>query len=332
MSFTEKLLDWSVVGSYGSLGHRWRKQRFRDPELDVDLSGRTIAVTGASAGLGETLVGMFVERGAHVLAVCRDRARGEAALARIAARPERSSARPPATPGQAELVLADLSRLRDVDALAEALQKRPKIDAFVHNAAVLPSRASQTEDGHPASFVTNLLAPYLLTRALAPTLARTSGAGSAQRPARDPGRFVFVVSGGMYTVQLDLEEALERRVPFVGARVYAQHKRALVLVCERFARELGPHVSCNAVHPGWADTPGVQSSLPMFRALTRPLLRTPEEGAEGVAWLAISNEVGETSGKVFFDRQERAKDVVPWTATSPERKRELFALLDRFAP
>jgi NAD(P)-dependent dehydrogenase (short-subunit alcohol dehydrogenase family) len=329
VSFTEKLLDWSVVGSYGSLGHRWRKQRFRDPDLDVDLSGRTIAVTGASAGLGETLVGMFVERGAHVLAVCRDRARGEAALARVAARPERSSPRHSTAPGRAELVLADLSRLRDVHALAGALQKRPPIDAFVHNAAVLPSRASQTEDGHPASFVTNLLAPYLLTRALAPTLAL--GARGEPHPGPDSGRFVFVVSGGMYTVKLDLEEALERRVPFVGARVYAQHKRALVLVCERFARELGPHVSCNAVHPGWADTPGVQTSLPTFRALTRPLLRTPEEGAEGVAWLTISDEVASATGKLFFDREERAKDVVPWTATSDERAAELFALLERFS-
>jgi dehydrogenase/reductase SDR family member 12 len=135
----------------------------------------------------------------------------------------------------------------------------------------------------------------------------------------------------MYTVRLDLDEALERREPFDGARVYAQHKRALVLVCERFARELAPHVACNAVHPGWADTPGVQTSLPTFRALTRPLLRTPEEGADGVAWLAISDEVAAVSGKLFFDRRERAKDAFPWTVTSPQRTIELFALLDGFA-
>lgn len=328
MSLTDKLLDWSVVGSYGSLGHRWRKKRFEDPELAIDLSGRTIVVTGASAGLGEVLVGMFVERGAHVLAVCRDRARGEAALARVAARPPRSTGARAGTPGQTELVLADLSRLRDVNELAETLSKRPTLDAFVHNAAVLPSRPSRTDEGHPASFVTNLLAPYLLTRALAPTLARAAEGGA--RGPDGPGRFVFVVSGGMYTVRLDLEEALERRTPFDGPRVYAQHKRGLVLVCERFARELAPSVTCNAVHPGWADTPGVQSSLPTFRALTRPLLRTPEEGAEGVAWLTISDEVAPASGKLFFDREERPKDVVPWTATSPKRAAELFALLERF--
>jgi hypothetical protein len=60
------------------------------------------------------------------------------------------------------------------------------------------------------------------------------------------------------------------------------------------------------------------------------LLRTPEEGAEGVAWLTISDEVAPASGKLFFDREERPKDVVPWTATSPKRAAELFALLERF--
>ena len=39
------------------------------------------------------------------------------------------------------------------------------------------------------------------------------------------------------------------------------------------AEHWGPATTVATMHPGWADTPGVADSLPLFRTLTGPLLR-----------------------------------------------------------
>jgi hypothetical protein len=79
------------------------------------------------------------------------------------------------------------------------------------------------------------------------------------------------------------------------------------------------------MHPGWADTPGVERSLPTFRRLTGPLLRTPEEGADTLAWLAADDgEPLRTRGLFWLDRRPRALHRLPRTRrsdTPAERER-----------
>ena len=48
-------------------------------------------------------------------------------------------------------------------------------------------------------------------------------------------------------------------------------------------------VLVTSMHPGWADTPGVRRSLPRFFKLTQGVLRTPDEGADTIVWLAASD-------------------------------------------
>ena len=87
------------------------------------------------------------------------------------------------------------------------------------------------------------------------------------------------------------------------------------------------NIVVNAMHPGWADTPGVESSLPIFHRLTRPLLRTPEQGADTIVWLASASEAGKASGKLFLDRQPRSSHLLASTReTAAEREALLEAL------
>ena len=46
------------------------------------------------------------------------------------------------------------------------------------------------------------------------------------------------------------------------------------------------------MHPGWADTPGLKSSLPRFYGATKRLLRTPQEGADTIVWLGTAARAG----------------------------------------
>jgi dehydrogenase/reductase SDR family member 12 len=61
----------------------------------------------------------------------------------------------------------------------------------------------------------------------------------------------------------------------------------------------------NAMHPGWADTPGLRSGLPGFSRALAPLLRTAQQGADTIAWLAAAPEVAGRSGLFFLDRRAR---------------------------
>jgi NAD(P)-dependent dehydrogenase (short-subunit alcohol dehydrogenase family) len=78
---------------------------------------------------------------------------------------------------------------------------------------------------------------------------------------------------------------------------YARAKRALVTLPEMWAEGLAPYgVVVNAMYPGWVDTPGVATSMRAFHALTKPLLRDVDEGADTISWLAAAAEASEVSG------------------------------------
>jgi GTPase Era involved in 16S rRNA processing len=79
------------------------------------------------------------------------------------------------------------------------------------------------------------------------------------------------------------------------------------------------------MHPGWADTPGVETALPRFHALMRPLLRTPAQGADTIVWLASAPEALESNGAFWLDRRRRMTTPLPWTRTRPDDANRLAA-------
>jgi NAD(P)-dependent dehydrogenase (short-subunit alcohol dehydrogenase family) len=91
----------------------------------------------------------------------------------------------------------------------------------------------------------------------------------------------------------------------------------------------GSSVVVNAMHPGWADTPSVETSLPRFHRVTRSILRTPAEGADTVVWLAASPRARQLTGRFFFDREERRTHLLPFTRESEEDRRALWELCER---
>jgi len=143
----------------------------------------------------------------------------------------------------------------------------------------------------------------------------------------DDARVIWVSSGGMYTRALNLEDPDWRDRPYDGVVAYAETKRAQVVLSELWAEELrGAGVAVNAMHPGWADTPAVESSLPLFHRVTKHILRTPAEGADTVVWLAACpRRLG--SGRFFFDREERSTHYLPWTHETEAQRRQALQVL-----
>jgi NAD(P)-dependent dehydrogenase (short-subunit alcohol dehydrogenase family) len=212
--------------------------------------------------------------------------------------------------------LADLDSIRDA---AARLGDAP-IDVLVHNAGVLPDERIETREGFELTLATHVIGPFLLTRLLRRRLE-----------ASDDGRVVWVSSGGMYTRRLELDDPSWRRRVYDGVRAYAETKRAQVVLARMWADELREAgVAVYAMHPGWADTPAVRSSLPRFHRLTRPILRTPAEGADTVVWLAASARGGRHSGDFFFDRKPRSAHLLPWTREADADRRALWSACEQW--
>jgi len=136
----------------------------------------------------------------------------------------------------------------------------------------------------------------------------------------------------MYLSGIDLDELQNPQGRYDGARAYARAKRGLMILTELWAEELRDSgVVVNAMHPGWADTPGVQDSLPGFHKLTRLLLRTPEQGADTIVWLAAATEAGNVSGKLWLDREPHLAAILPGTEGDRAQRQELIEELGRLA-
>lgn len=299
----DAILDKSVVG-YTTLGYRLRPH----PEITADLGGRVAVVTGASSGLGRETAMQLSKLGALVILVGRNRRKTEDVADAI---------RKQTRSDEVRVETADLSSMREVRALAARLQA--PIHILVNNAGILPRKRAETDEGMETTFATNLLGHFLLTNLLIDKFEA-------------PARIINVSSGGMYTQRLRVDDLQMMRGRFDGVVQYARTKRAQVILTEMWAQSLRDRgIVVHAMHPGWAETPGVEKSLPRFYKLTQPLLRTPAQGADTIVWLCASEDAGRSTGLFWHDRKPRPMHRSKSTKETPAEREALWAELQRLA-
>jgi len=296
-----------VVPSFTRLGFGLRRRLYTWPDAECStMAGRTVVLTGPTSGLGREAAGAFARMGARPVLVGRDAGRLERISAELAAE----------TPGiDVVVVVADMSSLVSVRTAADRiLEAAPQIDVLVDNAGAMFPTREVTSEGFERTFATMVLGPFVLVSRLLPGLLASP----------DP-RIVAVTSGGMYTQALPLDDLGYERGEYNGARAYARAKRAQVALVREWARRLrGTAVVANAMHPGWANTPGLEASLPGFARLVGPGLRSAAKGVDTMLWLAASPEARETTGRLFLDRRARPFDRLPSTRLTQEDRRALW--------
>lgn len=260
----------------------------------------TIVITGSTGGIGlHTAIGV-AKTGARVVVTGRNRARGEAAVARIRAEADNP---------HIDLAIADLSTLAGVHALADDLTARlDRIDVLINNAGLLAPERTVNDDGFERNFAVNVVAPYALTQALAPLL-------EAAKPAR-----VINVTGGLPFDALDPDN-LQAESDFIALPSYSRSKRAMEAASLAQAKALEPRgIYLNIVYPGSASTAMTgtmtPSALPWYARPLWPLFvlmkrdddgKSAAKAARSSVFAATSDALDAVSGRYYDTHSKPAK-------------------------
>ena len=292
-TFLSNALDAAVVPGFSKIGYAIRKRMGNwQPISGFDLRGKTVVITGPTSGLGKEVARQLAPTGANLVLV----ARNEEKCARVI-----DEITPLCTGNTPVFVRAEMGDLESVRSACAAIhQQFTHIDVLIHNAGALLNTRQVSPQGIEQTIASHVVGPFLMTTLLLPLM--------------HGGRVVTVSSGGMYSSGLPAfnnGETLEMPVhKYGGSKQYAIAKRAQVTLTEMWAtRE--PQTEFVSMHPGWADTPGVQESIPGFRRVTAPILRSASEGADTIAWLAAVNPLPKASGTFWSDREVRPTHKTP---------------------
>ncbi|KAL3847418.1 hypothetical protein ACJMK2_018329 [Sinanodonta woodiana] len=319
MSFYRNVV-WFMKGlkEYTRTGYAKASEKFDPSDLDDDLFDKTYMVTGASSGLGMFTTKTLVRMGGVVHMVCRDIKKGEEARKDIV-----DEIGNECLIDNLILHSLDLSKPADIVKFVKSFESsEKKLDVLINNAGVMVNTREVTEDNLEKNFATNTLGTHLLTTLLIPVLRK------AKRP-----RVVTVSSGGMLVQKLNIDDLqFEKMAKFDGTMAYAQNKRQQVVMTEQYAKRY-PDVHFSCMHPGWADTPAVRISMPDFYEKMKNKLRTTEEGADTIIWLAASAAAyQQPSGLFFQDRVPVPKHLpLAWTKSSQEEEEAFMIKLDEIA-
>ncbi|KAL4609087.1 dehydrogenase/reductase SDR family member 12 [Arapaima gigas] len=305
---------WFVKGlqEYTRAGYEAAAKHFVAGDLDVDLSGRSFVITGANSGIGKATACEVAKRGGTVHMVCRNKERAEAAKRDIVEQTKNENV---------HIHLLDMSSPRQVWEFAENFKKNNSLHVLVNNAGCMVNQRELQEDGLEKNFATNTLGTFILTTALIPALKKS----------HDP-RVVTVSSGGMLVQKLNISDLQFETGTFDGTMVYAQNKRQQVILTELWAEE-HKDIHFSVMHPGWADTPAVRSSMPDFHARMKNKLRTEAQGADTVVWLAVSEAAVKLPSGLFFQDRKPVSTHLPlaFTRASKAEEQQLKATLEELA-
>ncbi|OQR95035.1 dehydrogenase/reductase SDR family member 12-like [Thraustotheca clavata] len=299
-------LQWYFTGlfNYGSWGYRKSSKKWAQTPLD-DLSSNHYIVTGANSGIGFAIATKLAQLGANVHLVCRNPSRAQTAREEILSLTHTDA-------NKVIVHIADLSKQNDVKALAAELSSAvPVVHGLINNAGFLTHQATFTEDDVESTMAIAINGTYLLTALLLPQLAKSNGVG----------RVINMSSGGQYLGTLDPNDVRgkTRVEKFDGTLAYMLAKKTQVALTQCFAKRFPldkSNVVFHAVNPGWATTPGTEAGIPTFNKIHGFMMRTPEEAADTVVWLATAKEPATSSGFFWMDRQQVSTEM-SWANTAP---------------
>ncbi|HEV2955574.1 MAG TPA: SDR family NAD(P)-dependent oxidoreductase [Xanthobacteraceae bacterium] len=245
------------------------------------MQGKVVVMTGATSGIGEIAALRLAGQGARFVLIARDRARGEAVLARLrAAAPD---------PGHV-CYYADLSSLGETRRVADAIAAaEPRVDVLVNNAGAIFAARAVTADGIERTFALNHMSYFVLTAGLLDRLI-----------AAAPSRIVNTASNAHRNGHIDFND-LQSTQRYRAFAVYGTSKLCNILFTRELARRLaGRGVTANSFTPGFVATRFGDQAGGLYAAgvrIAKLFAATPEKGAETLVYLAAAPAAANINGQ-----------------------------------
>jgi len=251
----------------------------------LDLSGKTILLTGCNSGIGKETLRVLAKRGAHVIAAARTLDKAQAACDEVG--------------GETTPVACELSEPTSVQACVAAVKALGHpLSAIICNAGIMALPKLHLQHGYELQFFTNHVGHFLLVTSLLDQLA-------------DDGRVVMVSSDAhkgapKEGIQFDNLDCHRGYSPWAN---YGQSKLANHLFAKALAKRFeGTEKTANSLHPGVIHTNLARSMNPIARvalSIGAPLvLKSIPEGAATQTYLAVHPAVAGVRGKYFADCNE----------------------------
>lgn len=259
------------------------------PVADSWIAGKTVIITGPTAGIGRATTLALARSGARLVLMCRSAAKADELRREIAAI---------AGTLVPEVILVDMASQASIRAAAaEFLSHERPLHVLVNNAGVVNVERRLTIDGIEETFAVNHLGYFLLTLLLLDRLRASA-----------PARIVNVASDAHKLSRIRFDD-LNAEHGYQWMKAYAQSKLANILFTYELAERLaGSGVTVNCLHPGAVSTGLGHNNGSWVRRVTgllRPFFRSPDRGATTSVYLASSPDVARVSGEYFVDAKAR---------------------------
>jgi WW domain-containing oxidoreductase len=275
MSLLSKLKPMGPSGfGYGSTAE--------DVVRDLDLTGKTILLTGCTSGIGAETLRVLAARGATVIGTGRSEEKARAACAAVS--------------GSSVPMACELSDPSSVRTCVARVKQRPEqLAAIICNAGIMSLPKLTQKYGYELQFFTNHVGHFLLVTGLLDKLA--------------PDARVVVLSSdahrGAPKCGIDFDNLSGQR-GYSGWQAYGQSKLANLLFARQLAKRFrGSARVANAVHPGVIHTNLIRHMNPLsgpVLALVQPLvLKSIAEGAATQVWAAVHPAAAKLSGEYLAD-------------------------------
>ena len=263
------------------------QEKNKGEAMKENNQGKIALVTGATGAIGKAIARQLAAKKYTVVLVARDELKAQITIADINNDTGNENLR---------YEIADLSKLEDIEALAERWQG--PLHILVNDAAVTPPTRQENQAGIELQFATNVLGYFRMTYFFQEILHSAS-----------PARIVDVASYWAGGLRLDDLQFTKRS--YSNGAAYRQSKQANRMLVAAWADHLAPRgIAINACHPG-----DVRSTL--SRNLGFGGFQSPDQGAETPVWLATSPVGGQVSGKYFENKTQKTD---PFTVEKDEAR------------
>ncbi|MEM7359382.1 MAG: SDR family NAD(P)-dependent oxidoreductase [Pseudomonadota bacterium] len=254
----------------------------------IDLSGKTVLITGCNSGMGLETMRVLAMRGAHVIGTGRTLEKATKACDSVEGR---------TTP-----VVLELSNFDSVVECANTmLDLESPIDVLICNAGMSAREERTVVNGIEMTFLVNYLSHFLLVNKLMPSVQASKQA-----------RIVHVASRSAYSqapqggIRFDSLGEAAPGGEYNPWDYYGQSKLANALFSHQLAKKYAnTNITSNALHPGVVQTNiarGQGRVMETVFGIVGPLVaKTVEEGAATACYAATHPNMEKVNGQFLFD-------------------------------